>query len=78
RLEARRREALALVGEGRYRTWRLFMAGCADAFAANRISVFQALLAKPEASGRVMLPWSRAHLYAAGGASGRTAGTNVR
>ncbi len=78
RLEARGEEALALVGEGKYRTWRLFMAGCADAFAAGRISVFQALLAKPEASGRVTLPWSRADLYTAGDAGGRTAEPNVR
>ncbi len=65
RLEARRAEATALVGKGRYRTWRLFMAGSANGFAANRISVFQALLARPETSGAVALPWSRADIYAA-------------
>jgi cyclopropane-fatty-acyl-phospholipid synthase len=64
RLEARRAEAMALVGEGRYRVWLLFMAACAQGFAAGRTSVVQALLAKPEAAGSVALPWSRADLYA--------------
>ena len=63
RIEARRDEAVALVGEGKYRTWRIFMAGCAYAFADGRISVFQALLAKPDAAGAVALPWSRADIY---------------
>lgn len=64
RLEAHRDQAVALVGEGKYRTWRLFMAASAQGFAAGRISVFQMLLAKPDASGNVSLPWSRADLYA--------------
>ena len=64
RLEARRDQAVPLVGEGKYRTWRLFMAASAQGFAAGRISVFQMLLAKPDVSGRVNLPWSRADLYA--------------
>jgi len=64
RLEARRDEAVNVVGEGKYRTWRLFMAGSAQGFAAGRTSVFQALLARPERSGAVPLPWSRADLYA--------------
>jgi len=63
RLEARRAEAVKLVGEAKYRTWRIFMAGCAYAFADGRISVFQALLAKPDAAGAVALPWSRADIY---------------
>lgn len=65
RLEARSAEAIAHVGEGRYRTWRLFMAASAQGFAAGRISVFQALLGRPGARGTVTLPWSRADLYAA-------------
>jgi cyclopropane-fatty-acyl-phospholipid synthase len=64
RLEAHRDQAVRLVGEGKYRTWRLFMAASAQGFAAGRISVFQMLLAKPDASGSVSLPWSRADLYA--------------
>ena len=64
RLQARRDEAVALVGEMKFRTWRIFMAGCAHAFADGRISVFQSLLAKPDAAGTVPLPWSRADVYA--------------
>ncbi len=64
RLEARRDQAVQLVGEGKYRTWRLFMAASAQGFAAGRIGIFQVLLAKPNAAGVVGLPWSRADLYA--------------
>jgi cyclopropane-fatty-acyl-phospholipid synthase len=52
-----------LVGEGRFRTWRLFLAASAQGFASGRTEVFQALLARPDAAGTVDLPWSRAHLY---------------
>ena len=62
-LEAHRREATVLVGKARYRTWRIFLAASAQGFAAGRTEVFQALLARPEASGAVPLPWSRADLY---------------
>ncbi|MGH2452851.1 MAG: class I SAM-dependent methyltransferase [bacterium] len=64
RLEARRDQAVQLVGGGKYRTWRLFMAASAGGFAAARISVFQVLLAKPDTAGHAGLPWSRADLYA--------------
>ncbi len=63
RLEARRQEAVKLVGMAKYRTWRIFMAGCAYAFADGRISVFQTLLAKPDTAGAVALPWSRGDIY---------------
>ena len=62
-LEAHSRRAVELTGEARFRTWRLFLAASAQGFAAGRTEVFQALLARPDASGRVSLPWSRAHLY---------------
>ncbi len=62
RLEACRDRAIALVGEGKYRTWLLLTAGVAHEFAIGRTSVFQALLAKPDARGTVALPWSRANL----------------
>jgi len=65
RLDAHRDEAVRLVGELKYRTWRIFMAGCAYAFADRRISVFQSLLAKPDAAGTVALPWSRGDIYRA-------------
>jgi len=62
-LEAQSRRAVEVAGEGRFRTWRLFLAASAQGFAAGRTEVFQALLARPDASGTVALPWSRAHLY---------------
>lgn len=62
RLQARKEEAVRIAGEEVYRIWRLFMSGSAYGFATGRIGVFQALLARPEASGRVGLPLTRAHL----------------
>jgi cyclopropane-fatty-acyl-phospholipid synthase len=62
-LEDRAAQATALVGEGRVRTWRLFLAASAQGFASGRTGVSQALLARPKSSGAVDLPWSRAHLY---------------
>lgn len=63
RLETRRTEAIGLVGEAVYRTWRLYMAASAYGFACGRINVNQTLLAKPDA-GRSYLPLTRADLYA--------------
>lgn len=63
RLEARAAEAIAIVGEERYRVWRLYMAGAARSFATGRLGVVQMLLAKANASGRVELPGSRADLF---------------
>ena len=63
RLEKRHEEALGLVGEETWRVWRLYMAGSAHAFDIGSISVFQALLHKPE-GGPSGLPLTRDHLYA--------------
>lgn len=62
RLETRRTEAIELVGEAVYRTWRLYMAASAYGFACGRINVNQTLLAKPDA-GRSYLSLTRADLY---------------
>ena len=63
RLESNRDAALRLVDERTYRVWRLYMAGCSHAFSTARLSVHQALLARPDGQGRCDLPWSRADLY---------------
>jgi cyclopropane-fatty-acyl-phospholipid synthase len=63
RLERRRREAVALVGEETYRVWRLYMASSAHGFRSGRIGVIQTLLAKPDRKGRVALPRTRGDLY---------------
>jgi cyclopropane-fatty-acyl-phospholipid synthase len=62
RLDAHHAEAVALVGESVYRTWRLYMSFSAAQFESWNISVHQSLLAKPE-HGKVTLPMSRADLY---------------
>jgi cyclopropane-fatty-acyl-phospholipid synthase len=63
RLEGSAREAIALAGENAYRTWRLYMSACANRFASGRMALSQVLLAKPDASGHVSLPLTRADLY---------------
>jgi cyclopropane-fatty-acyl-phospholipid synthase len=63
RLEADREEALAVVDEATYRTWRLYMSGAARYFDTGRQGVYQALLVKTE-RGRSGLPLTRADWYA--------------
>lgn len=62
-LEREKDRAVTLVGEGRYRIWRLFLASSAQGFAAGRTEVCQSLLAKPGELGTVPLPPTRADLY---------------
>ena len=64
RLEHAREQAVELVGEEVYRTWRLYMAGSAYGFASGRLSICQTLLGKPDERGRVSIPPTRADLYA--------------
>ncbi|MGH2398310.1 MAG: class I SAM-dependent methyltransferase, partial [bacterium] len=61
--EKHKDRAIALVGEGKYRVWRLFLASSAQGFAAGRTEVSQSLLARPGVSGAVLLPLTRADLY---------------
>ena len=65
RLVAHEDEAERLVGRQIYRVWRLYMAGSAYHFARENLSVYQSLLAKPDAEGRAAVPRSRADVYAA-------------
>jgi cyclopropane-fatty-acyl-phospholipid synthase len=57
-LEARWDEAIAEVGSGRARIWRLFMAGSALGFEAGRLQVHQVLAVRADggASGMPLLP----------------------
>ncbi len=64
RLEERRTEAVALVGEQLYRAWRLYLAGSGWRFRAGQIGIVQMLFARQTARGRVELPSTRADLYA--------------
>ena len=63
RLEARKSEAVALVGEARYRVWRLYLAAAASSFAHGRIGVAQLLLSKPGVGATDVVPLSRRDLY---------------
>lgn len=62
-LEARRDEARALVGEERFRLWRLYLAACVNYFREGHLNIFQSLLAKPDAQGQAGVPLSRGDVY---------------
>ena len=63
RLASHRDEAERLVGAETYRAWRLYLAGSAHNFAREHLSVYQALLARPDADGVVRLPPTREDIY---------------
>lgn len=56
--------AQRLVGPGRARTWRLYMAGSAVGFEAGRTSIHQVLAVKPHPDGRSDMPATRTWLAA--------------
>lgn len=62
-LEAHRAEALAALGEQRFRLWRIYLGACVSYFQKGHLSIFQSLLAKPHGDRSVALPPSRADLY---------------
>lgn len=64
RLEAGQDEAKRMVGEDRFRIWRIYMAGSAYAFERGWLSLFQVLAAKPLENGAVDYPLTRDHVYA--------------
>lgn len=61
-LEANWDEAVAASSAGRARIWRLYMAGSALAFTANRIGVNQVLAVKPTTRGDSGMPRTRSEL----------------
>ncbi len=63
RLEAKQAEATKLIGEHRYRVWRLYLAAAAESFRAGRNSLIQALFTRPASDGRCELPPTRDDLY---------------
>jgi len=64
RLEGASDQARELVGEKRYRIWKIYMSGSAHAFDRGWISIFQILGIKPFDSGGVSYPMTRDHVYA--------------
>lgn len=62
-LERHLPQARRLVTERHLRIWRVYLAGCAWAFAEGKVQLHQVLAGKPDARGRQEVPWSRADLY---------------
>ena len=63
RLDARKDEARALVGEKKYRIWRIYMAGYALAFQRGWVSINQVVAARPLPNGGLSTPLTREHVY---------------
>ena len=63
RLEAAQEDARRLVGEMRYRTWLVYLAGCAHAFAQGWVSIHQIVAAKSDRRGMAPVSWTRSHVY---------------
>lgn len=64
RLEARRDRAVEMIGEKRYRIWRIYMAGSAYAFDRNWLALYQILAGRPQPGGDLAYPFRRDHVYA--------------
>jgi cyclopropane-fatty-acyl-phospholipid synthase len=63
RLETHLEQAAAMVPDQTLRIWRLYLAGCAYAFAHGWINLHQILAVKPRADGSHDLPWTREDIY---------------
>jgi len=55
-------EIRALVGEERFRIWRVYLAGCAYAFEHDDVSIFQ-VVCRRAGQGAASLAWSRRYMY---------------
>jgi cyclopropane-fatty-acyl-phospholipid synthase len=66
-LEANWDRAVELASPGRARVWRLYMAGSALGFEANRLGVNQVLAVRPDLRGFSGMPRTRASLLASSG-----------
>lgn len=62
-LEANKQEAIRLTNEGIYRTWLLYMIGCAINFEQDCISVYQVLLTKQKKKSNFIIPLTREYMY---------------
>lgn len=63
RLEAKAAEARALIGEKKFRIWRIYMAGSAHAFSHGWMSLSQIVAGRPLADGSLPYPYTREHVY---------------
>jgi len=64
RLEANKEQAIALVGEERYRMWIAYLAGVSFAFHDGSLRIFQAVATKHRSKGPSAMPPTREYLYA--------------
>lgn len=62
RYEAQTERIRGMVDEKAYRIWRVYLAGCAHAFAIDQVSIFQVLCHHAEAPADE-LPLSRGYIY---------------
>jgi cyclopropane-fatty-acyl-phospholipid synthase len=69
-LEANWDRAVELTSPGRARVWRLYMAGSALGFEANRLGVNQLLAVRPDVHGASGMPRTRASLLAPAASAG--------
>ena len=69
-LEASWDRAVELTSPGRARIWRLYMAGSALGFEANRLGVNQVLAVRPDPRGGSRMPLTRASLLVPAGTPG--------
>ena len=63
RLEAQSAVARQMIGEQKYRIWRIYMAGSAHAFDRGWMALFQIVAGKPLADGHLQYPFTRDHIY---------------
>jgi cyclopropane-fatty-acyl-phospholipid synthase len=63
RLEGNADAARREVGEEKFRTWRIYLAGSAHAFDRGWLSLFQLLAGKPLPDGRLPHPATREYMY---------------
>ena len=64
RLEARAEEARRLIGEQKYRIWRIYMAGSAHAFEHGWMELWQVLAGKSVDGRQSAYPFHRHYMYA--------------
>lgn len=64
RLDSHSSEARRMIGESKYRIWRIYMAGSAHAFDQGWLELWQVLAGKPLASGaQPNYPYQRDYIY---------------
>jgi cyclopropane-fatty-acyl-phospholipid synthase len=62
RFEAETARIRTLIDDKTYRIWRVYLAGCAHAFAVDGVSIYQ-ILCRQAGSAATGLPWSRRYMY---------------